>query len=252
MQIDLSGRVAIVTGASRGIGRAIALELGRCGAAVVVNARSQQGAAEAVRDEILALGTTQQVATIHADVAQPADVERLVKQTQAAFGAIDIVVNNAGITRDNLLLRMKDDEWDAVIDTNLRGVYLLTKAVLRPMMKARRGRIINVTSVVGLTGNAGQANYAAAKAGLIGFTKSVAREMASRGITANAIAPGWIETDITKNLSDEIKNAALAAIPLGRLGQPNDVAGMVAFLASDAAAYITGQTIAIDGGMTMQ
>jgi 3-oxoacyl-[acyl-carrier protein] reductase len=174
-----------------------------------------------------------------------------MKATLDAYGRIDILVNNAGINRDNLLLRMKDDEWDAVINTNLRGVYLMTKAALRPMMKARGGRIITITSVVGLMGNAGQANYAAAKAGLIGFTKSVAREMASRGITANAVAPGFIETDFTNVLSDEIKANATSAIPLGRFGQPEDVAKLVVFLASDAAAYLTGQTLAVDGGMTM-
>lgn len=251
MQIDLANKVALVTGASRGIGRAVALALGRSSASVVINCRTEQQAAEAVRAEILAQGGSRQAEVIRADVSQAADIERLVKQTLDAFGRIDILVNNAGITRDNLLLRMKDDEWDAVLNTNLRGAYLLTKAVLKPMMKARSGRIINMASVIGLLGNAGQANYAAAKAGLIGFTKSVAREMASRGITANAIAPGYIETDITGALSDEIKAAALANIPAGRLGQPDDVANLVVFLGSDQAAYITGQTFAVDGGMTM-
>lgn len=249
MQIDLSNKVAIVTGASRGIGRATALALGRSGARVMVNYRGQAEAAAEVVTTIEANGGT--ALAVQADVAQGADVERLVKTTLDAYGRLDIVVNNAGITRDNLLLRMKDDEWDAVMSTNLRGAYLLTKAAMRPMMKARAGRIINITSVVGLTGNAGQANYAAAKAGLIGFTKSVAREMASRGITANAIAPGYIETDITSVLSDEIKSSVLNTIPLGRLGQPDDVASIVVFLASDAAAYLTGQTLAVDGGMTM-
>ncbi len=249
MQIDLTGKVALVTGASRGIGRAVATQLAASGAQVVVNYRGQQAAAEATVEEIRAAGG---VATaVQADVAQAADVERLMKATLDAYGRLDILVNNAGINRDNLLLRMKDDEWDAVINTNLRGVYLMTKAALRPMMKARGGRIITITSVVGLMGNAGQANYAAAKAGLIGFTKSVAREMASRGITANAVAPGFIETDFTNVLSDEIKANATAAIPLGRFGQPDDVAKLVVFLASDAAAYITGQTLAVDGGMTM-
>ncbi|MDP9311873.1 MAG: 3-oxoacyl-[acyl-carrier-protein] reductase [Chloroflexota bacterium] len=249
MQIDLSNKVALVTGASRGIGRAIALALGRNGAQVVVNYRGQQQAADEVVTAIQGAGGT--ALAVQGDVAQAADVERLLKTTLDTYGRVDILVNNAGITRDNLLLRMKDDEWDAVISTNLRGVYLLTKAVLRPMMKARGGRIINITSVVGLTGNAGQANYAAAKAGLIGFTKSVAREMASRGITANAVAPGYIETDITNVLSDEIKTTVLSSIPAGRLGQPDDVAGAVLFLCSDAAAYISGQTLAVDGGMTM-
>jgi 3-oxoacyl-[acyl-carrier protein] reductase len=249
MQIDLSNKVAIVTGASRGLGRAAALALGRNGARVVVNFRGQAEAAAEVVAMIETNGGT--ALAVQADVAQAADVERLVKTTLDTYGRLDIVVNNAGITRDNLLLRMKDDEWDAVMSTNLRGVFLLTKAAMRPMMKARGGRIINITSVVGLTGNAGQSNYAAAKAGLIGFTKSVAREMASRGITANAIAPGYIETDITSVLSDEIKTTVLNNIPLGRLGQPDDVASVVVFLASDAAAYITGQTLAVDGGMTM-
>jgi len=252
MQIDLANKVAMVTGASRGIGRAVALELGRCGARVVVNYRGQQQAADEVVGAIdAAAGTSGTAVAVQADVAQASDVERLLKTTLDTFGRLDILVNNAGVTRDNLLLRMKDDEWDAVLNTNLRGVYLLTKAALRPMMKGRWGRIITISSVVGLTGNAGQANYAAAKAGLIGFTKSVAREMASRGITANTIAPGYIETDITNVLSDEIKAAALSNIPVGRLGQPEDIAGAVAFLASDAAAYITGQTLAVDGGMTM-
>lgn len=249
MQIELGGKVALVTGASRGIGRAIALALGQAGATVVINYRDQAQAAERVVQAIVDSGGTAQA--IQADIAQPADVERLIKQTLDAYSRIDILINNAGITRDNLLLRMKDDEWDTVINTNLRGVYAMTKAVLRPMMKARGGRIINMTSVVGLTGNAGQANYAAAKAGLIGFTKSVAREMASRGITVNAVAPGYVETDITNVLSDDIKNTARNAIPLGRFGQPEDIAGAVLFLASDLAAYITGQTIAVDGGMTM-
>src|SRR5687768_12042073 len=241
MQIDLGGKVALVTGASRGIGRAIALVLAGSGAAVIVNYRGQAEAAAEVVARIEAAGG--RATAVQADVSQAADVERLVKATTDTYGSLDILVNNAGITRDNLLLRMKDDEWDSVIDTNLRGTYLLTKAVLRPMMRARWGRIITITSVVGLMGNAGQANYAAAKAGLIGFTKSVAREMASRGITANAVAPGFVETDITSGLNDTVRQAALAAIPLGRWAQPDEVAGAVAFLASDAAAYITGQTL---------
>ncbi len=249
MQIDLQGKVALVTGASRGIGRATAIELAGCGAAVVVNYRSEATAAEAVIGEITAAGG--RAVAVQADISDAAAVDRLVKATAEAYGGPDILVNNAGITRDNLLLRMKDDEWDAVLDTNLRGAYLLTKAALRPMMRARWGRIITITSVVGLIGNAGQANYAAAKAGLIGFTKSVAREMASRGITANAVAPGFVETDITAGLSDEIRQAALRTIPLERWGQPQEIAQVVAFLASNAAGYLTGQTIAVDGGMTM-
>jgi 3-oxoacyl-[acyl-carrier protein] reductase len=249
MQLKLNDKVALVTGASRGIGRAIALQLGQSGARVVVNYRGQQQAAEEVVAEIEAAGGT--AAAVQADVARAEDIERLVKATLENYGQLHILVNNAGITRDNLLLRMKDSEWDDVMSTNLRGVYLLTKAALRPMTKARWGRIITVSSVAGLTGNAGQANYAAAKAGLIGFSKSVAREMASRNITANVIAPGFVETDITKDLGSDILNTALGHIPLGRLGQPDDIAGIATFLASDAASYITGQTFAVDGGMTM-
>jgi 3-oxoacyl-[acyl-carrier protein] reductase len=249
MQIDLAGKVALVTGASRGIGRAVAMELAASGALVVVNYRGKEGAAADVVGAITAAGGT--ATAVQADVSQATECDRLLKMAIDTYGRLDILVNNAGITRDNLLLRMKEDEWDAVLNTNLRGVFLLTKAALRPMTKARGGRIINITSVVGLTGNAGQANYAAAKAGLIGFTKSVAREMASRNITCNAVAPGYIETDITSGLSDEIKSNVLNAIPLGRMGQPDDVARVVAFLASDAAAYLTGQTLAVDGGMTM-
>ncbi len=250
MKLELDGKVALVTGASRGIGRAVALALADSGATVVVNYRGQQAAAAAVVAQIEAGGG--KALAVQADVSSAGDVERLVKAALDAYGRIDILVNNAGVTRDNLLLRMKDDEWDTVLDTNLRGAYLLTKAVMRPMMKARAGRIVNISSVVGLSGNAGQANYAAAKAGLLGFSRSVAREMASRGITCNVVAPGYIETDITAGLGDEIKTTVLGAIPLGRFGQPEDVAAVVAFLASDAAAYITGQTLAVDGGMTMQ
>ncbi len=249
MQIDLQNKVALVTGASRGIGRACALALAQSGAQVVINYRGQQQAADALVAQIEQAGG--KAIAVQADVSQADDVERLVKGTTDAFGRLDILINNAGITRDNLLLRMKDAEWDDVLNTNLRGTFLLTKAVLRPMMKARWGRIISISSVVGLTGNAGQANYAAAKAGLIGFTKSVAREMASRSITANVVAPGFIDTDITKDLSDDIKTAVVNTIPAGRFGQPDDVAAVVAFLASDHAAYITGQTLAVDGGMTM-
>ncbi|MDP8908344.1 MAG: 3-oxoacyl-ACP reductase FabG [Chloroflexota bacterium] len=249
MQIDLSGKTALVSGASRGIGRAIAVELAGAGAAVVVNYRTGAEAAEAVVGEIEAAGG--RATAVQADVSAAADVERLVKASTDAYGSLDILVNNAGITRDNLLLRMKDEEWEAVLNTNLRAAYLLTKAVLRPMMRARWGRIVSITSVVGLTGNAGQANYSAAKAGLIGFTRSVAREMAARGITANAVAPGFIETDMVAGLSAELRENVLKQIPLGRLGDPRDVAQLVAFLASDAAAYVTGQTIAVDGGMTM-
>jgi 3-oxoacyl-[acyl-carrier protein] reductase len=249
MLLDLSGRVAIVTGGSRGIGRAIAERLAGSGAAVVVNYRGNAAAAEATVATITAAGGT--AIAIQGDVSQPEDVEHLVKTTLERFGHIDILVNNAGITRDTLLLRMKESDFDEVIATNLRGVFLCTRAVLRPMTKQRFGRIINITSVVGLTGNAGQANYAAAKAGILGFTKSTAREMASRGITVNAVAPGFIETEMTDALNEETRKAILATIPLGRFGQPAEVAGLVCFLASNAGAYISGQTLTIDGGMVM-
>ncbi len=249
MKLDLTGRVALVTGAGRGIGHAIALALAGAGARVVVNYRNNTAAAEATLAAITEAGGSGQV--VQADVSQTADVERLFKTTLDAYSRLDILVNNAGITRDNLLLRMKEEDFDTVIETNLRSVYLCTKAALRPMTKQRSGRIINITSVVGLAGNAGQANYAAAKAGMIGFTKSTAREMASRNITVNAVAPGFIETELTNVLGDEARKAILEAIPLGRLGQPQDVAGLVCFLASDAAAYITGQTFTVDGGMVM-
>ncbi len=249
MLLDLSGRVAIVTGGSRGIGRATAERLAASGATVVVNYRGNAAAAEATVTAITAAGG--KALAVQGDVSQPADVEQLVKTTLEQFGRIDILVNNAGITRDNLLLRMKESDFDEVIATNLRGVFLCTRAVLRPMTKQRFGRIINITSVIGLIGNAGQANYAAAKAGIIGFTKSTAREMASRGITVNAIAPGFIETEMTDALNEETRKAILATIPLGRFGQPAEVAGLICFLASDAGAYISGQTLTIDGGMVM-
>ena len=250
MHIDLQGKVALVTGASRGIGRAIATTLAESGATVIINYKSNAVAADEVARAISAAGGTAQA--MQADVSDPAQIEQLFKQIVAEHGKLDILVNNAGITRDTLLLRMKEEDFDAVIDTNLRGVFLCTKAALRPMTKARGGRIINITSVVGLMGNAGQSNYAAAKAGLLGFTKSVAREMASRNITVNAVAPGYIETELTGVLGEDVRAAILENVPLGRLGQPQDVANMVCFLASDAAAYITGQTITVDGGMVMQ
>ncbi len=244
----LNGQVALVTGATRGVGRAIALELGRLGAAVVGTATSEDGAgtisaylAEAgVRGKGLVL-----------EVREVEQVDATIAAIEKEFGAVGILVNNAGITRDNLAMRMKDDEWDAVIDTNLKAVFRLSKAVMRGMMKARQGRIINITSVVGHSGNPGQANYCAAKAGVAGMSRSLARELGSRNITVNCVAPGFIATDMTHGLDDKQKEAMLAAIPLGRAGTPDDVAGAVAFLASPAAAYVSGTTIHVNGGMFM-
>ena len=250
MQIDLTGRVALVTGGGRGIGRAIAEALAAAGAAVVINYRGNAAAADETVAAITAAGG--KASAVQADVSVAEDVERLVKAALEAYGRLDILVNNAGITRDTLLMRMKDDDFDAVLNTNLRGVFLCTRAVLRPMSKQRGGRIINLASVIGLIGNAGQANYAAAKAGIIGFTKATAREIASRGVTVNAIAPGFIETEMTGVLGEETRQAILATIPLGRLGRPDEVAALACFLASDAGAYITGQTFTIYGGMVMQ
>lgn len=245
----LQDKVAIVTGASRGIGRATALALADAGAHVAVNYAGSEAAAQQVAEEIKSKG--RQALVVQGNVASAEDVERLVKQTIDTFGKVDILVNNAGITRDNLLMRMKEAEWDEVINTNLKGVYNCIKAVTRPMMKQRSGRIINVASVVGVMGNPGQANYVAAKAGVIGLTKSAARELASRGITVNAVAPGFIETDMTDKLPEDAKQGLMSQIPLNRLGTPQDVAGVISFLASDAASYVTGQTILVDGGMYM-
>ncbi|MED0653712.1 3-oxoacyl-[acyl-carrier-protein] reductase [Anoxybacillus geothermalis] len=245
----LEGKIALVTGASRGIGRAVALELARQGASVVVNYAGSEAKANEVVEMIRSLG--REAIAVQADVARAEEVERLVKTALDQFGRLDILVNNAGITRDNLLMRMKEEEWDAVINTNLKGVFLCTKAVTRPMMKQRGGRIINIASVVGVIGNPGQANYVAAKAGVIGLTKTAARELASRNITVNAVAPGFITTDMTEALSEELKGEMLKQIPLARFGEPDDVARVVAFLASDAAGYMTGQTLHVDGGMVM-
>lgn len=245
----LQGQVVLVTGASRGIGRAIAVSLAEAGADVVVNySGSEEAAAETVKS-IEALG--RKSVKIKADVSDAEQVESMVKQTLEMFGKIDILVNNAGITRDNLLMRMKEEEFDAVININLKGVFNCMKSVTRPMMKQRFGKIINISSVVGVLGNAGQANYVAAKAGVIGLTKSAALELSSRGITVNAVAPGFIETDMTDKLNEAAREQLRVRIPLGRLGKPEDVAGVVRFLASDAAAYMTGQTIHVDGGMYM-
>lgn len=245
---QLEGQVALVTGASRGIGRAVALALAAAGAKVVVNYARSSTAAEEIVAHITAEGG--QALALQADVAQAEQVDALISRTLETFGRIDILVNNAGITRDTLLLRMKLEDWQAVIDLNLTGVFLCTKAVAKGMLKQRSGRIINIASVAGQMGNPGQANYSAAKAGVIGFTKTVAKEMASRGVTVNAVAPGFIETDMTGDLpnTEEI----LKFIPLGRFGKPDDIAGMVRFLAADpAAAYITGQVFNVDGGMVM-
>ncbi|MEH2211743.1 3-oxoacyl-[acyl-carrier-protein] reductase [Nostoc sp.] len=244
----LQDKVAIVTGASRGIGRAIAIELASQGAIAVVNYANSSAAAEAVVTEITAAGG--QAIAIQADVSKIEQVDALVKSVMEKFSRVDILVNNAGITRDNLLLRLKTEDWQAVIDLNLTGVFLCTRAISKIMLKQRSGRIINITSVAGLMGNPGQSNYSAAKAGVIGFTKSVAKELATRGITVNAVAPGFITTDMTSDLNNP--EDILKYIPLGRFGQPEEIAGMVRFLAADpAAAYITGQVFNVDGGMVM-
>lgn len=244
----LKGEVALVTGASRGIGRAIALELARLGASVVGTATGASGVAD-IEAMFEAEGVSGRGLVL--DVGDAASCEAALKDVEAREGAVSILVNNAGITRDNLLLRMKQEDWDAVMNTNLAGVFRLCKGVLRGMMKARKGRIVNIASVVGLIGNPGQANYSAAKAGIIGFSRSLAREVASRGITVNVIAPGFVETDMTRGLPEEQRQALASRIPLGRLGTPEDIAGAVAFLASARAAWITGETINVNGGMHM-
>ncbi|MCE1169831.1 3-oxoacyl-ACP reductase FabG [Azovibrio restrictus] len=244
----LQGQIALVTGASRGIGKAVALELARLGATVIGTATSPEGAGNisAYLAEAGAQGRGEVL-----EVRDQAQVDALISGIEKEIGPVSILVNNAGITRDNLAMRMKDEEWDAVIDTNLKAVFRLSKAVMRGMMKARSGRIINITSVVGHAGNPGQANYCAAKAGVAGMTRSLARELGSRNVTVNCVAPGFIDTDMTKVLSDEQKTSLLGNIPLGRLGLPEDIAAAVAFLASPGAAYVTGTTVHVNGGMYM-
>ncbi|WP_409305961.1 3-oxoacyl-[acyl-carrier-protein] reductase [Peribacillus sp. SCS-155] len=247
--MTLAGKVALVTGASRGIGREIALELARQGANVAVNYSGNEAKANEVVNEIKSFG--RDAIAIQCNVSESESVTEMVKKVIETFGSLDILVNNAGITRDNLLMRMKEEEWDDVINTNLKGVFLCTKAATRQMMKQRSGRIINIASIVGVSGNPGQANYVAAKAGVIGLTKTAAKELASRGITVNAVAPGFIATDMTEKLTEEVKEGMLSQIPLARLGDPKDIAGVAVFLASDASRYMTGQTLHVDGGMVM-
>jgi 3-oxoacyl-[acyl-carrier protein] reductase len=243
-------RVALVTGGGRGLGRAIAVRLAQEGAKVAISYRSNDAAAGETAELVRQAGAGCE--TFKGDVSSSEDVEALMKGVGEAFGPVEILVNNAGTTRDNILLRMKDEEFEEVLATNLKGTYLCTRAVLRGMVRARWGRIVNISSVVGLVGNAGQANYAASKAGMIGFTKSVAREVAGRGITANAVAPGYVETELTGRLPENVKERILGQVPVGRFGEPEEIAEVVAFLAGERAAYVTGQTIAVDGGMVMQ
>ena len=247
--MNFEGKTAVVTGGSRGLGRAVCLELAEGGANVVLCYAGNEAAARETVRAVEALGA--KALAVRCDVADAAQVDELVKAALEAFGRIDILVNNAGITRDNLLMRMSEADFDAVVAANLKGTFLCMKAVSRLMLKQRYGRIVNLSSVVGLRGNAGQVNYAASKAGVIGMTKSLAKELASRGVTVNAVAPGFMETDMTAALPDAARSSAKEAIPMGRLGAPEDVAKAVGFLASDAAAYITGQVLAVDGGMAM-
>jgi len=247
--MGLENKVALVTGASGGIGKAVALALAAQGADIAINYSGNAEAAQGVKAEVEKMG--RKAFTVKANVASSQDVEEMVKNVLEQFGKIDILVNNAGITRDNLLMRMKEEDWDAVLETNLKGIFLCTKSVAKPMMKQRSGKIINIASVSGQMGNAGQANYSAAKAGVIGFTKTVARELAARNITSNAVAPGFIATKMTDVLPDDVKENILKQVPLGRLGTPEEVAQAVVFLASPAADYITGQVISVNGGMFM-
>jgi 3-oxoacyl-[acyl-carrier protein] reductase len=246
---DFKGKIVLVTGGSRGIGRAIALEFGKRGATVIVNFRSKEAEANEVLEQVKATGGDGMV--YQADVADADAVDEMIKVITKEYGQLDVLVNNAGVTRDNVIMMLKPEDFDVVIDTNLRSAWLCCKAASRQMMRKRTGRIINITSVVGIAGNGGQTNYSASKAGLIGLTKSLAKEVASRSITVNAVAPGFIGTDMTEKLDDAIKETAISHIPLGRMGDPEDVAKAVAFLASDDAAYITGQVLVVDGGMVM-
>ncbi|MBU3110545.1 3-oxoacyl-[acyl-carrier-protein] reductase [Clostridium lacusfryxellense] len=245
----LKGKTAVVTGASRGIGRAIAIKFAKLGANVVVNYRKSEDAVKDVVKEIEALGV--KALAVQADISSYSDVESMMKKCIVEFGSLDILVNNAGITKDGLIMRMKEEDFDNVIDVNLKGAFNCTRHVSSIMLKQRSGRIINISSVTGVTGNAGQVNYSSAKAGIIGMTKSVAREFASRGVTCNAVAPGYIQTDMTDAVPEKAKEAMMSSIPLKRLGTPEDVANVVAFLASEEASYITGQVINVDGGMVM-
>jgi 3-oxoacyl-[acyl-carrier protein] reductase len=243
---DLTGKVALVTGGSRGIGRAVSMALAAHGARVAVNYASNEAAANEVVAELGDAATA-----VRGDVSDPATGQALVDATVQAFGRIDILVNNAGVTRDDLILRMSEDEWDAVIDTNLKGTFSVTKAAIRPMVRQRFGRIISISSVAGIVGNAGQSNYSAAKAGMIGFTKAIAKELASRNITANVIAPGFIDTEMTAGLTDAQRQEIMRMVAVGRTGTPEDIAPAAVFLASDEAAYVTGHVMAIDGGLVM-
>jgi len=247
--LKLLGKTAIVTGGSRGIGKAIAIKLAEQGANIVVNYSSSPESANEVIRMIEAIG--RQGIAIKADVSNPSEVEELISIAEAKFSSIDILINNAGITRDTLLMKMKEDDWDSVITTNLKGTFNCTKAVTKKMIRQRSGKIVSVASVIGIVGNAGQANYAASKAGIIGFTKSIAKELGSRNINVNAVAPGYIQTDMTDKLSAEVKEGLMAGIPLKRLGAPEDVANIVVFLCTEEASYITGQVFNVDGGMVM-